>query len=190
MPMGQPAIPRVCLHCKVTFLIWPYQTASAKYCSHQCYRTAGGTPEQRLRARVVKTDTCWNWTAAKTRKGYGWFQADGRPHLAHRYAYTLAYGPLPDHIQLHHLCENKGCVRPDHLQPVTQAEHIDVTPSSPAHINASKTHCPQGHPYSTENTYIIPSTGGRMCRTCSRARNKETKRRVREARKATPSSGV
>ena len=74
---------------------------------------------ERFWASVDKTDECWLWLQVLLASGYGKFYANGRQHLAHRYAYELLVGPIPDGLQIDHLCRVKNCVRPDHLEPVT-----------------------------------------------------------------------
>ena len=113
---------------------------------------------------------CWLWTGAAN-NGYGKFgQGLRRLVYTHRWAYEFCVGPIPEGLTLDHLCRTPPCVRPDHLEPVTLQENLLRSPVSLAAINARKTHCPQGHSYNTENTYITPCSGGRSCRTCIRLR--------------------
>lgn len=118
-------------------------------------------------------DGCWLWTACLHRNGYGKFSMgrDGntsRTALAHRVAYTLEHGEIPDGLTLDHLCGVVACVRPSHLQVVTGAVN-NLRGGSASARNARKTHCPRGHEYSEANTYRRPS-GARVCRTCARER--------------------
>lgn len=129
-------------------------------------------PLQRFWAKVDVRgeDDCWLWTAALATGGYGLYGVDQRMKLCHRFAYELLVGPIPDGLQIDHLCRNRRCVNPSHLEPVTCRENV-LRGMSRAAVNARKTHCPQGHAYDDDNTYITP-VGGRNCRACKRARNK------------------
>ena len=103
-------------------------------------------------------------------KGYGRVYRDGRNHRAHKLAYEDAHGPVPEGLVLDHLCRNRACVNPAHLEPVTPAENLRRSPIAPATINRSKTHCPSGHEYSAENTRI-DRDGWRRCRACAKAQS-------------------
>lgn len=100
--------------------------------------------------------------------------------LAHRWSYEFHVGPIPEGLDLDHLCRNRGCVNPDHLEPVTREENI-------RRAFATVTHCPSGHPYSDENTYVRPGTVHRKCRACARQRDliradeKNARRRAKRA---------
>ncbi len=122
---------------------------------------------ERFWAKVDKTDGCWLWTAAKTRDGYGRLaDTGGRWVLAHRFAYELHIGPIPNSLTLDHLCRVRHCVNPTHLEPVTNRVNALRGVGIPAR-NARKTHCLRGHPFDAENTRWW--RGGRRCRTCGRA---------------------
>lgn len=80
---------------------------------------------ERFESKVLKTDGCWLWQRAKSSSGYGVFGvAWGHSMCAHRFAYEQAVGPIPDGLEIDHLCSNRLCVRPDHLEPVTREENI------------------------------------------------------------------
>ena len=80
--------------------------------------------DRRFWAKVAGEGECWVWTGARQSSGYGCMGRDGRRFLAHRYAYELTVGPIPAGLTLDHLCGNKVCVRPEHLEPVTLAENV------------------------------------------------------------------
>lgn len=123
-----------------------------------------------LEARFVPEPNtgCWLWIGhVDERLGYGRMVIDGKRRVAHRIAYEALVGPIPDGLQLDHLCRVRCCVNPSHLQPVTQQENIRRGQGIPA-MNAAKTHCPKGHAYSSENTYWQPGRLGRRCVLCQK----------------------
>ena len=124
---------------------------------------------------------CWEWIAGRTTAGYGTF-APGREKrtYAHRFSYELLVGPIPEGLHIDHLCRNRGCVNPDHLEPVTNRENgrRGMAAMVGRARCAAITHCPQGHAYTKENTYV-DKRRCRQCRECSRARNRERRMRIR-----------
>jgi hypothetical protein len=112
---------------------------------------------------------CWVWQRYIHAEGYGYLSATvaGKPRwiTAHRYAYLTFVGPIAAGLQLDHLCRNRACCNPLHLEPVRARTNVMRSPIAPAALNARKTHCPQGHAYDEANT-IHQRQGGRLCRTC------------------------
>src|SRR3990167_5054453 len=107
---------------------------------------------------------CWIWIAGKTGEGYGGF---GHATLAHRFAYELLIGPIPTGLILDHLCRNRACVNPLHLEPVSILVNLQRGIGTLGSWQMQKPHCPQGHLYDEVNTYRSPR-GERRCRTCHR----------------------
>ena len=118
-------------------------------------------------------DECWYWTGA-TQKGYGAIGLNGKTVRAHRMSYELLVGNIPEGKQLDHLCNNKLCVNPSHLEPVTQLENMNRRIESVGHFNANKTHCKSGHEYTKDNLRMSV-IGTKICRTCTRVWNKKSK---------------
>lgn len=128
-----------------------------------------GTLDERFFSKVWFTDGCWLWIGAMYSNGYGHFATSSprKDHLAHRFAYERLVGSIPVGLTLDHLCRNRACVRPDHLEPVTQeVNNRRGMGASGRHFRA--THCPKGHPYDGENLYIRPDGMGRGCKECRR----------------------
>lgn len=126
--------------------------------------------------KILIGDGCWEWTGRKSPYGYGQISRGRRDYPAHRVIYELLVGPIPAGLVLdHRVCDNPGCVRPDHMLPCTHWDNTERTNSACA-INARKTHCVNGHEYDEANTRWRPS-GGHACRACNRAWNQRDKQR-------------
>lgn len=126
------------------------------------------------------TTGCWLWIGSKDKDGYGTLgvkTAAGWRHVkAHRVSYELFVGPIREGLEPDHLCRVRACVNWAHLEAVTHAQNCQR--GEVGKYNSAKTHCPQGHPYSPENTKRI-SGNRRVCRTCQRKSDREAKRRSR-----------
>lgn len=123
----------------------------------------------RLRARTTTTETCWLWDGATNSKGYGRISVDGRMRRVHRVGYAiLGDEPLDPELVLHHTCRNRRCWRPDHLTQVPSRTNT-LLGDGPTARHARARTCPQGHPYTRENTRH--ARGRRHCRTCDRHRS-------------------
>lgn len=128
-------------------------------------KMANSTPlVVRFTRQVALGDGCWEWLGHRNQSGYGRFWLLGRYEVAHRVSYELFVGPIPVGLTLDHRCRNRGCVRPDHLEPATLRENI-LRGQGVGVRNAAKTHCPQGHPYDATNTHRT-AQGRRRCRAC------------------------
>jgi len=110
----------------------------------------------------VEVGVCWTWTAAINSTGYGQWGVNGRSKSVHRLAWEALVGPIPVGLTIDHLCRNKRCVNPDHMETVTVAVNNARKPA------ANKTHCIRGHQLSGDNLRIN-GLGRRSCRTCARA---------------------
>ena len=138
-----------------------------------------GMPLQRLMSRTEPgPNGCLLYTGTLSKQGYGQISVNGAQTLAHRAIYELTVGPIPDGMFLDHTCHNRDasclggdacqhrrCINVAHLEPVTGAEN--TRRGKGWAINGTKTHCPQGHPYDTQNTHVYD--GRRYCRACNRA---------------------
>ncbi len=140
-----------------------------------------GIDRTKLEARFwskVKRGTdneCWEWLGPLDRHGYGSFGikclAGYTLARSHRVAYWLSKGPLSQALTVDHLCRNRACQNPNHMELVTRGMNVlRGTGLTAQHIK--KTHCPQGHAYDSLNSYVDTTTGGRLCRICRRQRDK------------------
>lgn len=143
----------------------------------------------RILGRVTVTPFgCWEFTGATT-NGYGVVGLGGRSAgtaQCHRVMYRELVGPVPEGLDLDHLCRNHLCCNPEHLEPVTRRENVRRGRRRPGYALA-ETHCKRGHEFVPENTKTNSSTGGRICRACNRATGYLGQRRRLQGESYSPS---
>jgi hypothetical protein len=136
--------------------------------------------EDRLWPRVIRGDGCWTWTGTLN-KGYGRIIYQGRQLMVHRVCWELLVGPIPSELSIDHLCRNKACCNPSHLEVVTLSENTKRAAKRP-------THCFRGHEFSAGNTRV-DKLGKRVCRACDRDRCRRMRRRGLDAALANSDGG-
>lgn len=131
--------------------------------------------QDRFWDKVLKTDTCWVWIGKLSDQGYGILtDYETKQYRAHLLAWTWENGPVPDGLELDHLCRNRACVRVSHLEAVTHKTNMERG------ANAQATHCANGHPRTPENTGINSKEGWKRCLICHRERELARYRRKKE----------
>lgn len=142
----------------------------------------GPTFAERVWRNTIRTETgCWEWIANRNPGGYGIMHVGSRStgrgmRFAHRVVYEMFVEPIPEGLEIDHLCRNRACCNPAHLEPVTNRENQRRAPNSPM----NRTHCPSGHPYDEANTYWYD--GRRYCKACNREQVKKRNERRRQQR--------
>ena len=124
--------------------------------------------------KVQKSENCWEWTGTRNPNGYGTLSFRGRSYQAHRALFTSVKGKIPEGLVLDHLCRNRGCVNPEHLEIVTHKENTLRGVGLPS-INAKKNECLRGHPLTKENVRTFKTLVSRQCLTCERIRAERRK---------------
>lgn len=122
--------------------------------------------DQRFMAKVsIDSNTgCWNWTGSTNWGGYARITRGNKSQSAHRYAYMFIHGPVSSSLDLDHLCRNRRCVNPHHLDPVTRKENLYRGKTLTA-SRAAQTHCKRGHELKGSNLELLRN-GTRRCKAC------------------------
>ena len=129
---------------------------------------------------------CLVWTRKTNSKGYARFSVAGRNVMVHRWIYEKWVGPIPDGLVIDHLCRNRRCVNPAHMEPVTNRQNI-LRGVGPTAVNARKTECAHGHPYDEVNTGWVD--GKRYCRVCRSIVDRRTRQRRKAAAQSCAAGG-
>jgi len=142
-----------------------------------------GTPiSTRIQDRItIDANTgCWTWSGPIQPNGYAMMSVGRSRRYVHRLAFETWIGPIPRGLDIDHLCRNRACCNPQHLEPVARAENINRGngPNVLARLNGNKTHCANGHEFTSDNTRMRPS-GGRRCRTCARDESRAKRSKLR-----------
>lgn len=124
------------------------------------------TPLERFMKFVAVIGECWEWTGSIHPEGYGRFRLKLKMVGAHRAAYEFFIGPIPDGLSIDHLCRNRKCVNPSHLEAVTSKENTLRSPINTAAINRRKTECCRGHVFTDQTTALVDTGRGRVGRRC------------------------
>lgn len=170
---------RTCAKCSKTFRRYK-SNPKEDHCSKCRYRglpTRGVDPLERLWSMVNKggPKDCWIWTGCLTHDGYGRFWFANKTVLAHRFAYEHLVGPIPNDLTCDHLCRNRACVNPAHIELVTVKENTRRGSG-----NYGKTHCIRGHEFTPENTYT--NRNKRQCRKCQKIHIEKYKAQAKTVR--------
>lgn len=188
--MARPKIitQRSCARCGTVFMQTHHPERHQQFCSPQCARQPKLPEADRFWPKVQgQPNGCWTWLGGKNSNGYGVFGHGPRGSgfvKAHRWAYEFLVGTIPKGLQIDHLCRNRICVNPTHLEPVTQRENI-LRGESFIAACARQTHCKFGHPFDAVNTRV-----DRNCRVCCICQQQRYARRNLARRMARQKEGT
>lgn len=121
---------------------------------------------------TANPNKCWEWAGGLSPNGYGVIgsSSSGDRYSAHRLAYKLTHGDIPDGLFVLHKCDNRKCCNPNHLWAGTHLENVSDMMAKHRHRSDYITHCPKGHAYDTDNTLLFK--GARFCRACKKERDR------------------
>lgn len=163
-----------CERCGKPFAVKDCRSKTARFCSKDCkYQTMSEErcvpPFGRWASKIERLENgCWKWTGSVDGGGYGHFTIRGRQTKTHRYAFEEFRYPIPRGLEPDHLCRNRWCSNPFHLEPVTRRENV-LRGTGVGARHAAKTHCDNGHELTPENSYAPPGRPHwRQCRICRR----------------------
>jgi hypothetical protein len=191
--LNRSTTPMECEYCGAEFfpiVRTPTDSKRGRFCSRVCHcrdlvRSRWTlTVENRFWSKIDRAGSCWVWTGTLHKCGYGVLVVTRKAVLAHVFAFRMLIGAVPPGLQIDHLCRNRRCVNPAHMEAVTQAENIrrGIGPSA---IFARATHCIAGHEFIQANTYRVKTARGnnaRRCRACHARRSREAQQRQRETK--------
>jgi len=141
---------------------------------------------KRFMSKVIKTNDCWLWNAGKNYKDYGNFSVTingcSKTYRAHRFIYEYFNGPIPEVMLVCHSCDMPGCVNPNHLWLGTVSDNAMDSVNKKRHGMAKKTHCPRGHEYTPNNTYVRSNRASpaRECRKCRKIKSEEYEKKRKQ----------